>query len=458
MEEKDRSQIFADRESRIMRHQDTQPDTGEEQKTGRQAVRQTLQYLEKDKAARISQRRKNQKHRKKKRKKKQKKKQKSEKTQRIRQEQKHAGKRKIGQPGYSEEPAGSQSMEGEKQKEQHRKKQESGKKDTERDSRVTRAGSRQQTNGRIQKKEKSDSRIRKVERGVKKTVNGTRRTVQGVKRSGYRIQSSAAAMPAAADDREQQKMQLQQYGLRKLQQTGRTGMRYSYKTFKFAGKKGIRYGFKILKLTAKVMVKCLSAILGMLLIFTMPLVILLILIMGVVADEGIINPELPIPLYVTCDIRWSDLEYGDETIETRGSLLCTVGMAASYILDTEETPDKVLSWCGNQYYSGGDSLLEGAAEHYNLTITRFDNFSEASSELMQLYLNEDHKPVLVAMTRGHTAFGEKDCGVLLVPNEDWQTYTVYSPLDSRDLQLYYSPKTYEAVEASCRCYYILDIR
>lgn len=451
MEEKDRSLVFADRENRILRYQDTQPDTGEEQETGRQAVRQTLQYLEKDKAARVSQRRKNQKHRKKKQKKKRKKKQKesAKKTQQSRKEQKHTGKRTIGQPGYAEEPAGSQSTERKEQEEQHREKQKPGKANTERDE-------------RIRRKEKSDSRVRKAGRGVKKTVNGTRRAVQSVKRSGYRIQSVSTAGIAAADDREQQKQELKQYGLRRLQQTGRTGMRYSYKTLKFTGKTGIRYGFKILKFTAKVMIKCLSAILGMLLIFTMPLVILLVLLLGVVAEEGVINPDLPIPLYVTCDIRWSDLEYGSGTIENYGSLVCTTAMAASYILDTEETPDKVLSWCGNQYYSptGGtsDSLLEGAAEHYNLTITRFDNFSEASSELMQLYLNEDHKPVLAAMTRGHTAFGEKDCGVLLVPNEDWQTYTVYSPLDSGDLQLYYSPKTYEAVEASCRCYYILDIR
>lgn len=115
---------------------------------------------------------------------------------------------------------------------------------------------------------------------------------------------------------------------------------------------------------------------------------------------------------------------------------------------------------GDAYYSEDpldDSLLYAAAEHYGLTILQFSDFTSAGSELMQRELHEEQQPVLIAVTKPHTTFGEAVCEVLGVPDLEWEHYTIYSPLDSRDLALYYAPKSIEEVEASCQQYYILDL-
>ena len=289
--------------------------------------------------------------------------------------------------------------------------------------------------------------------GAKKTIQGTKKTVQRVKRSSNRIlQAGFGTSMQASQNTEQQKQRLKQIGSQKLQSViARSG--------KKAVRSTVKYSAKLVKAAASLLIRIGILIGSVIFAVFSPVVIILVLILGAAGGDTL-DVNLPLPLYVTYDSRWGGLDYGPGTIYDSGSHVCSIAMAVSYVLDSEITPNQIVSWAGSDYYSPDildDRLFYAAAEHYHLTILPFSDFSAAAAELMQRQLHTDQRPVLLGITKAYSVFGDAASSILIDPDANWDYCTIYSPRDTRKLDLFYAPKNIDDVETGCQRFYILDL-
>jgi len=287
------------------------------------------------------------------------------------------------------------------------------------------------------------TRYGKGRKSVRIAKGGAKLSVKGVK-SGFTLATTIASEERAEIISEKLKNRAKQKALKPV---------YKIKQFGKKGSKAVakKIGKLLLKLALKIGAMVLSIFISLITMLGLPIVAVTMVIVFILLDSSIASVKPP-PLYTQYDERWANMSYGNGTISTDGSMICTLSMLLSYIEDDSQlTPDQLLDWCGDDYYIDGSTnldILNAAVLKYNLQMIEFDRLDDNYDLFIKRNINKiinetnlDNEiemisaVTMIGITNNNSIFGNKSLPILITSysndgfEDDEFYYRVCSPMD-----------------------------